>query len=446
MKLKITFLAILSCVSFTAQVKKISYNFETQSAKFFKNETNDSESSSQNFRAKDKIILVEVTGYNPLRFDLSVNSSPSVLFYQNKPSGFTVFGEKETNKDGIRDENGNMTIDEGNETLLNFKLFNDALVNIKNTIESLKAKKCLTKEEMSKDLEYFVNDIKDTQSKCKILDCATDFRIKKQKLIDAIEETISHIENEIEKIGDQKKDQQKKELQRLKDLLKKYNELSKKINDKISEDLEKIIFEYSTLDALDFSTQRRILVENTDEIKFELEGNDKFLNKKIDNQIIAKLPVKKLLKISYSTGGFWASRLFDEDYSKKITLIKNEDNTEEKMYSINKIDGGKQSYGAMAFINFHTQFPDMPVNFGASLGTGLIFNQDAKLVISPTLSFLFGDSQRVILHVGLAFAQVERIESYYADDALFKDSDYNPDKKKFFKSSLMAGLSWNLTK
>lgn len=441
MKLKITFLAILSCASFTAQVKKISYNFETQSAKFFKKETNDSESSSQNFRAKDKIILVEVTGYNPLRFDLSVNSSPSVLFYQNKPSGFTFFGD--IPKDSL---SSNTNLIDNKDPLLNFKKFSNTLVNIKNTIESLKAKKCLTKEEMSKDLACFVNDIKDTESKCKILDCATDFRIKKQKLINAIDETIGDIENEIEKIGDPKKEQQKKELQGLNNSLKPYSELLKKINDKISEDLEKIIFEYSTLDALDFSTQKRILVENTDEIKFELEGNDKFLNKKIDNQIIAKLPVKKLLKISYSTGGFWASRLFDEDYSKKITLIKNEDNTEEKMYSINKIDGGKQSYGAMAFINFHTQFPDMPVNFGASLGTGLIFNQDAKLVISPTLSFLFGDSQRAILHVGLAFAQVERIESYYADDALFENADYTPDKKKFFKSSLMAGLSWNLTK
>lgn len=395
--------------------------------------------------------MIEIVNFNPLRYDLEVNSSPPVLYYQTKPTGFTFFDViSKTDKDGDRvpdrDNPQNDIVDELN-ILSDFKVFNDALVNIKNTIEGLKARKSILKSDIDNEIKSFVLLAKDDEPTCETFDCSTNFRLKKQKLIAEISEAIFSVEGKFNKLKKEKDQNKIKEkIIATENLLTKLKDLSKKIDDKISKDLDDIINEYSKIDALEFSKRKNIFVEDTDQIKFELVGTDKFLNMTIDNQLIAKLDVAKKLKISYSAGGFWASRLFDEDYSKKLTYITKADGTEQKMYSINKINGGKQSYGAMAFINFHTQMPDLPVNFGASLGTGLIFNQDAKLVISPTISLIFGDSQRVILHFGFAFAQVERIDSLYSDDALFADADYVPSKKKFFKSSLMLGLSWNLSK
>lgn len=243
-----------------------------------------------------------------------------------------------------------------------------------------------------------------------------------------------------------KKDKKETEIKRLTTEITEYKALSKKIEEKISADLDTIINEYGKLSALEYSTYKRIAFDDTDEIKFELTGSDSYLNKTIDKQLIAKMQVGRSIKISYSAGGFWASNLYDEDYTKKITISNNDDGTEKKEYTIHTLDGGKQAYGAMGYINFHTQNPESAINFGGSIGTGLLFNQDAKLVVSPALAFIFGRNQRVILHIGGAFAQVERIQSIYPDGALISDGDYTPEKKKIVKGSFMLGLSWNLTR
>jgi hypothetical protein len=138
------------------------------------------------------------------------------------------------------------------------------------------------------------------------------------------------------------------------------------------------------------------------------------------------------------------SGLYDETYNKRIEIITNTDNTTTNKYRIDKLDGGAVCYGAMGYINFHTQY-NQDVNFGASLGAGLMFNQSSKLVVSPSLSLLFGKSQRAIIHLGASFAQVDRIYSLYGHEQ-FTDVNYIPETKTIVKGSFSVGISYNLTK
>lgn len=454
MKQRITLLVLLCYVATTAQVKKIKYEFAKQTTTFYKNEKEE-ETTHSFLKEKDHLILIEITDYNPLRYDFTVNYSEPVSFYQSKPSNFTFFGETSPIKAAeikIDTSAGNPKVNfpdldqEKPDPKKNFKVFNDALVNIKSTIEILKSRKSITKQEITTELSPFVDKAtNDEEPMCEGLNCATNLRIRKQKLIDAINDGIVSMEKTIEAENKKKKKDQKK-IDSITVEITEYKALTQKIEDKISADLDTIINEYGKLAGLEYATYKRIAIDDTDEIKFELTGSDSYLNKTIDKQLIAKMKVSKAIKISYSTGGFWAANLFDEDYTKKITLSTNDDGSEKKEYTLHTLDGGKQAYGAMGFINFHTQCPDSAINFGGAIGTGLLFNQDAKLVVSPSLAVIFGRNQRAILHIGAAFAQVERIQSMYPDDALISDGDYTPEKKKFVKGSFMVGLSWNLTK
>jgi hypothetical protein len=99
----------------------------------------------------------------------------------------------------------------------------------------------------------------------------------------------------------------------------------------------------------------------------------------------------------------------------------------------------------MGFINFHTQFRTY-VNAGLFLGTGLAFNQSGKLVIAGGANVLFGKYQRLLIHGGIAFAQVNRISSLYPDDVHFADATYKPDVIQQWKSGFIVALSWNLTR
>lgn len=151
------------------------------------------------------------------------------------------------------------------------------------------------------------------------------------------------------------------------------------------------------------------------------------------------LPVQKYLKIDYSTGIFF-SGIYDQDSRKLLDTIDGE----VKWYKTETTNGGKLSYGAMGSINFHTQ-KNTWFNYGASISAGLMFNQDTKLIISPSLIAIFGANQRFIVHLGMGFGRVDRVYSIYGDQR-FKDGDYNPEKKTETSKSWSLGLSWNLSK
>ncbi|WP_343570948.1 hypothetical protein [Sphingobacterium sp.] len=226
----------------------------------------------------------------------------------------------------------------------------------------------------------------------------------------------------------------KAKLQELKELSAKYDkELAQNVNDIIDSKLK-------TLVDLNFNKKYNAFnINETDDFKVEIKIDHPHAMTEKQLTKSFSLPVHKYIKIDYSTGILF-SGIYDQDSRKVIDSVAGD----EKWYRSEITDGGKLSFGAMGSINFHTQNNNW-FNYGASLAAGLMFNQDAKLIISPNVIAIFGKNQRIILHAGLAIGRVDRVYSIYGDKR-FNDGDYNPEKKTETSKSWFLGLSWNLTK
>ncbi len=423
MKTTITLVVMLFYITMHSQAQRFEYDFDKGE---FTNPIKGVEDNST--------VSVIVKNYNPLRFTLGVNSTPSGLQYQQKPDSFKYF---DLPREQFSSWNGHNSID-------SYKTFYNAMVSLNTDINELKKRKTLTETEIEIKLAPKVKNAKDGISKCLILDCSEVFNEILAVLKEDIEEAKRLYKIRLEVLEKEEKNSEtERKIEECKFYLAKYSDFINKINEKYENDLTTIINNYKSLSSLNYETEQDVWVEDTDRIKLKIIGNDSYLNKPID-RTIANIVVKKWFKIDFSTGGFW-SRLYDEDYSKNVQSTISEGNTVTNSYTINKLDKGKNSFGAMAFINFHTQQSSY-LNYGVSIGTGLLFNQSTKIVLAPTASLLFGDNQRVVLHIGIALAQVDRIISGYGDGVAFSDGNYNPVIKQFVGAEIMAGLSWNLTK
>lgn len=439
---------------YCAQNSKVVYDFYEKDVKF----TNPEEKKDCKFLnkisrggaviySKDKTVLVNVCNFNPLRYNLSVHNTVSPPFHMQQPASLKLFN--------LADNTGKADNKDAKSAINSFKIFNNALVNLDNVIVSLVARKKLDKNTLEKSIKNYVSIAKNHDQNCDVLDCTNIVRNRKQELIDDLEEELSDFEKKLKadrlKLDDTKKTAAEKVAlkQAIQETEKSAEDLKillKEVNNKISSDQDAVILKYAQLIGLDYELIEKIALGDADEIKLEVKGYDNFTKESIPTQLIGVYPISKKFKISFSTGGFWATKLYDEDFTRTEHISVKEDNEEIKTYSLNILDGGKDAYGAMGFINFHSSDPSQLVNYGAALGVGLIFNQDTKIVMAPNLVLVFGHEQRVLLHVGYAFAQVERIKSKQPLDYTGLDIDYNPEKKKEVQGSFMMGLSWNLTK
>jgi hypothetical protein len=203
--------------------------------------------------------------------------------------------------------------------------------------------------------------------------------------------------------------------------------LDKNINDAITS--------YTNLAHLLDSTEQDLPVKDEDE--FQANVVVATSNVPATQTISIVLPVTKPVKIDFSAGAFYTN-LYNE--ISQLRKVQGQDS-----FFLKTTRSNDYTLGPMGFINFHTQFRSY-ANGGLFLGSGLAFNQSAKLVLAGGGSLLLGKFQRLIIHAGVAFAQVDRISSLYPDGTVFGDASYKADVIQQWKSGFFAGLSWNLSR
>lgn len=220
------------------------------------------------------------------------------------------------------------------------------------------------------------------------------------------------------------------------DLTKQLTDLKEDYLTTRSNNIDLAINKYQALGFIEFTKNLgSFRVDEEDNFSLTLNFSNSVTSKTSERSI--DLDVIKPLKIDYSAGVFVAPKLYDESFD----IVKKTDTT----YTINTLDNGKASYGAIGYINFHPIFVCRGFSLGGSIGTGLMFNDASKIVFSPAFSIFLGRYQRVVISVGGAFAQVDRIHSIYPNNE-FKDATYKPELKKEISSSFIYSLTWNLTR
>ncbi len=446
MKTTIIFVVLLFGITIGAQTKIIEYDYlkgDFIRKKKCKDKNVQDTCKDQKINVEDNTtITFIVKNYNPLRYNLEIVSTPSGLSYQQKPDKFKYFDVSDA-------ENATKAVPKINDTILAFKTFYNNLTSLNKKVNDLKQEKVLTKPQIAKRLSVTVSNLKGQiePNPCDTLNCSDTFTNLSKMYIDQVKDRKIRLEIKLEDLNKSQKEAidstTAKNISETKVKLEKYTDLVKEIDKSYENDIATMISNYGKLDLLEYETRHDIAIDNTDRIKLKITGKDEYTGKSIDRPV-SDIIVRKWLKIDFSTGAFW-SRLYDQDYVKNIIPTTGQNNTTTNTYTINTLDKGKNSFGAMAFINFHTQRYDT-LNFGLSLGTGLLFNQSTKIVLAPTASLLIGSNQRVIIHVGVAMAQVDRIISGYQDNVAFSDANYTPATKQYVKAEIMAGLSWNLAR
>lgn len=406
--------------------------------------------------SEGSFVDLNIKNYNPIIMDFSIEKLPNKLFYQENnnatlntflslPSSTNsesprVF-EETTNNYNLKTNfyqfyNAVIALNYGMDNLQLLKTFedncfccelNELLIKLEKTyIDKTTLPVGVNDDDSCKDC--YLNDIK-----CIKISTAKMIINQKDKYLEAMEDKIKGIMKDLEKnniTNDEKT--------RLTNELKEYSTLKDDFLKTYNNAIETIVRRYRLLASLEFQKKfTRLKVEETDEFIIKLTATNKITQSTSEFNVI-DLPVLKVLKIDFSSGLFF-TKLYDENYRRTIF-----DDAGTTKYKLEKLNAGELSYGAMGFINFHTQLRK-PVNFGLSIGAGLMFNQATKLVLSPTASLIFGKYQRFILHAGVAFAQVNRIYSAYAPDD-FIPSDYIPETKVDVESEFLIGLSYNLTR
>jgi hypothetical protein len=159
-------------------------------------------------------------------------------------------------------------------------------------------------------------------------------------------------------------------------------------------------------------------------------------------------------KVNVSTG-FFISGLGDQMFAKKSM-----DSIYHKQYvapggqvhdtvvnqsftSINKQKQASLSYGAMVYINAHTQTYNN-VNYGLALGFGAMFNDQARWVASLGPTMLIGKKQRFNINPAIMIGQVDRLSAPYQAGKWYAETIDNVPTFKAWKVSWGIGFSWNL--
>lgn len=437
-------LTFLSCKT-THRVNEVNYDY--QSGKITYNSGNVDKNKA--YVSEGSFVDLEITNYNPIVIDFSIKKEPNRLFYMenNNPvlNTFLSLPTSETTPKILEDNlktkfysfyNSVVSLNYGMDNLQLLKTFkencfccelNDLLKHIETTY--------IDKSIISVDIDdnsckdCYLNDIQ-----CIKISTAKMIINQKDLYLEAIENKIKEIMRELEK-----NNLIQEEKIKLTNELRDYSSLKGDFLKTYNNTIETIVRRYSLLASIDFSKKfTRIKVEDTDEFIIKLTAINKITQSTSEFNVI-DLPVLKVLKIDFSTGIFF-SNLYDQSFTRSISV----DTSGTSSYKIKNFDSGKISFGAMGYINFHTQLRQ-PLNYGISIGAGLMFNQATKLVLSPTASILFGKYQRFILHGGVSFAQVNRIFSAYDKNANVP-ADYIPETKLEVRSELLIGLSYNLSR
>jgi len=161
------------------------------------------------------------------------------------------------------------------------------------------------------------------------------------------------------------------------------------------------------------------------------------------------------IKIDFSVGLFF-SNLSDRSYvtstSTRIvqdTTVSNGTVTSgptQKTYSkILERKGGTMSYGPMAFIHFHSMDTTL-FRYGIYLGTGFLFKDNSKPVLSLGGNLMLVNYQRLILGFGAVMGSVTRLSSQYSVNGSYPASITDVPTESHIEIKALVSLSWNLSK
>lgn len=488
-------LLLASCAN-QNRVTKITFDNETHTSTFH-GEAKDTDGHVTEVQIKQddafvregSDIQVIVQNFNPMNHEFTLQQENDVLFYTaptaqtNTLTSFiaAASGAPPVNPAPNKPKKGETNddvkcelikdVNKTEKALLNkigqFYKFYNAIVALNNKIDSYKTYPKLSKTSLHCDLDNAVNAVKsnyvDAVGIISSIDCsgsldnylfanaaeANNFSLQKDKYAASIQTIIDDLEKSITKNKAATAKCFKNDAvlsSSLDQSITKAKALNDEIITKLSSNIDIVAVKLNAINALQFTFSPSMPhVGETDELVLKISVKDNLKNNTIVYNL-AHLPVYKSIKIDYSAGAFFCG-LYDESFTKTVSTTK--DNTVDppvntNHYTLHRFDGGGLSYGAMAFINFHSQLA-FPVNYGVSLGGGLRFNQSTKFVLSPTASLFLGKYQRLIIHAGYAFSQVDRIYSVYGDES-FTDSNYAPDVKQVVKGSFIFAISWNLSR
>jgi hypothetical protein len=496
-QISVTCLLVLFFISCSTEnvVNKITYDHEKKDIKYFHG---DSIISDNPCVREGSTIEVTINDYNPLIYDLSLEKQANVTYYTTPHQNsllisYIAAGTGATEEEGLTENNSENADNTANKdknkeckiiTEINskekelkqmtedFKLFYNSIVDLNNTYTRLKYIKNVNEEcfccEINKKIDViksnFFKEIKKDTSEKKVADvlqkeagncegCIVDDICGDPVTADAInknkelyfdyfksaQDSLISMKANLDKLSNAEKKCKVSETltKTLAKTLEKITALREEYLSKLSPNIDLIVNNYRSLASLEFvKNYKSFRVEGSDEFTLNLTTKNSLLNS-VSTEAIVSLPVVKAIKIDYS-GGIFFSGLYDETYNKKIA------DGETTKYKVSVNDGGNVSYGAMAYVNFHTQ-RNKAIEYGGSLGAGLMFNQSTKLVLSPTFSVLFGKYQRFIIHIGAAFAQVDRVHSLYGNDS-FDDAAYTPEIKRIVQVNGLVGISYNISR
>jgi hypothetical protein len=427
-------ISLFSCSTFRKnQVKEISYEAENQRLTYL-NSSKDTIPAQRAFAAESDHIDIRIEKINPLVQEFSVNLSEPVLYYQNPSSLLnTYFIQKDEEKDtdsGNKSNPGPLIITKNTPAdIINaYKTFNNIISDFSEDLSEFKTLKSLNAEcvcasvkaiktKIDSDLDLYTKEI--TKRNCSTIFICSDAysaselrQIYKRILFDL--DTTS----------------KRPEKTPIFNELRKINEEAKSKKDSL---IQSIIEEYARLLSLNLSqTFYNQPVNHSDEFNLNIVVKNNLTKSTLTYPI--HLPVNKMVKIDFSAGFFYAGHT-----NQNFTKNKLNDST----YSLSFYDESKATFGPMGVINFHTAVC-RGFNIGAFVGSGLSFNDKTKVTFAAGGSLILGKHQRLLIHGGVSFAEVNRVSSMYNNET-FKDAAYDPKTIQKWDTSFMLGMTWNLS-
>ncbi|MCW3102532.1 MAG: hypothetical protein JWO09_972 [Bacteroidetes bacterium] len=449
-----TFILIISMAFASCNkhvVSKIEYRPSTNTTIYMDKDGRSIDSDP--FAKEGSKIMVKVINDNPLANDITITQGDPVLFYMSeKPELLMTFlnpGKSDDAKNSAVSGTPN-SHDKKNltDTIQQFKLFYNSLISLNYLIEDFKYSKkindnciCLSLQDIIKDLKaHFFDEerIKNIFNHCPEKDTICDDALLAEMVIDQAKKYKDYFAKQPEALALKIIDTANKDHEAILALIKEVSGINNAFNDKYMNEIMGVVEKYKLLYDLKYEENiGPFIPEETDILKLNVTINNKVKSKTI-TQVI-NLPVCKAMKIDFSTGVF-ATGLLDEDYK----INKNQADTS---YSFAIYNPNNLGYGTIGFVNFHPSLAGLPgFSVGGSIGAGLMFNNSAKFVLSPTVSFFFGKYQRLVIHGGIAIGQVDRISAIYSEGESYDDADYKPEIKQEVNLSWLVGATWNISR
>jgi len=161
------------------------------------------------------------------------------------------------------------------------------------------------------------------------------------------------------------------------------------------------------------------------------------------------------VKIDFSAGIF-GSNLSDRSYVSSQSTRITQDTTivdgaiqvgphQTTFSKVLRRGGSSFSYGPMAFVHFHSMNSSL-VNYGVYIGTGLMFKDSAKPVLSVGGNLMLVSFQRLIFGFGAAFANETRLSSKYIEGNSYAETITDVPTENHLSVKALFSLSWNISK